>query len=89
MAGRGVLRRDTAPCLYVYEEIYELEGPAGSSGVLASVALDDTGPGSPHERTMAAPVADRLRLLEATEANLSPIFGVYAGPAGLPPCSTT
>ena len=37
----------------------------------------------PHERTMAAPVADRLRLLEATGANLSPIFGVYAG-AGEP-----
>jgi hypothetical protein len=34
-------------------------------------------------------VADRLRLLEATEVNLSPVFGVYAGPAGRRPCSTT
>jgi len=31
---------------------------------------------------MAAPVADRLRLLEATEVNLSPVFGVYAGAGG-------
>ena len=82
--GDGVLRRDAAPCLYVYEELYELRGARRvQRGVLASVALDDTGTWVvPHERTMAAPVADRLRLLEATEANLSPIFGVYAGAGG-------
>ena len=80
----GVLRRDAAPCLYVYEELYELRGARRiQRGVLASVALDDTGTWVvPHERTMAAPVADRLRLLEATGANLSPIFGVYAGAGG-------
>ena len=77
----GVLRRDEASCLYVYEEIYVLRGRRRvQRGVLASVALDDTGTWVvPHERTMAAPVADRLRLLEATEVNLSPVFGVYAG----------
>jgi uncharacterized protein (DUF1015 family) len=80
----GVLRRDTATCLYVYEEIYQLGGTRRvQRGVLASVALDDTGTWVvPHERTMAAPVADRLRLLEATEVNLSPVFGVYAGGGG-------
>ena len=80
----GVLRRDPSPCLYVYEELYHLKGePRVQRGVLASVALDDSGTSVvPHERTMAAPVADRLRLLEATEANLSPVFGVYAGAGG-------
>jgi uncharacterized protein (DUF1015 family) len=80
----GVLRRDPAPCLYVYEEIYHLRGARHvQRGVLASVALDDTGTWVvPHERTMAAPVADRLRLLEATGVNLSPVFGVYAGAGG-------
>ena len=80
----GVLRRDEATCLYVYEEIYELRGSRRvQRGVLASVALDDTGTWVvPHERTMAAPVADRLRLLEATGVNLSPVFGVYAGGGG-------
>jgi uncharacterized protein (DUF1015 family) len=80
----GVLRRDRSTCLYVYEEIYELRGTRRvQRGVLASVALDDTGTWVvPHERTMAAPVADRLRLLEATEVNLSPVFGVYAGAGG-------
>jgi uncharacterized protein (DUF1015 family) len=80
----GVLRRDEATCLYVYEEIYQLRGRRHvQRGVLASVALDDTGTWVvPHERTMAAPVADRLRLLEATAVNLSPVFGVYAGGGG-------
>jgi uncharacterized protein (DUF1015 family) len=78
---QGVLRSDTAPCLYVYEEIYELSGTRRvQRGVLASVALDDTGTWVvPHERTMVGPVVDRLRLLEATGVNLSPVFGVYAG----------
>jgi uncharacterized protein (DUF1015 family) len=80
----GVLRRDEATCLYVYEEAYSLRGARlVQRGVLASVALDDTGTWVvPHERTMAAPVADRLRLLEATGVNLSPVFGVYAGAGG-------
>jgi uncharacterized protein (DUF1015 family) len=80
----GALRRDNAPCLYIYEEIYELKGARRiQRGVLASVTLDDTGTWVvPHERTMAAPVADRLRLLEATAVNLSPVFGVYAGAGG-------
>ena len=87
----GVVRRDLSPCLYVYEETYTLRGTRRvQRGVLASVALDDTGSWVvPHERTMAAPVADRLRLLEATEVNLSPVFGVYAGGAGRRPCWTT
>jgi uncharacterized protein (DUF1015 family) len=80
----GVLRRDTSPCLYVYEETYQLKGESRvQRGVLASVALDDSGSWVvPHERTMATPVADRLRLLEATGVNLSPVFGVYAGAGG-------
>jgi uncharacterized protein (DUF1015 family) len=80
----GVLRRDPASCLYVYEETYERRGERRvQRGALASVALDDSGSWVvPHERTMAGPVADRLRLLEATEVNLSPVFGVYAGGGG-------
>src|SRR5262249_26121716 len=33
----------------------------------------------PHERTFPGPKADRLALLRATGAYLSPIFGLYAG----------
>lgn len=77
----GALRLDKTPSLYLYEERYTFRGERRvQRGVLASVTLDDTSTWIlPHERTMAAPVADRLRLLEATGANLSPVFGVYAG----------
>jgi uncharacterized protein (DUF1015 family) len=81
----GALLLDPTPALYLYEETYRVRSQARvQRGVLASVALDDSGTWIvPHERTMAAPVADRLRLLEATAVNLSPVFGVYAG-AGVP-----
>jgi uncharacterized protein (DUF1015 family) len=71
---------DDTPCLYVYELAYRLGGERRvQRGVLATVPLDATRTWVlPHERTMAAPVEDRLRLLEATNANLSPVFGLYA-----------
>jgi uncharacterized protein (DUF1015 family) len=77
----GALVLDPVPSLYLYEEAYAIRGERRvQRGVMASVTLDDTGEVIlPHEGTMVAPVADRLRLLEATRANLSPIFGVYAG----------
>ena len=33
----------------------------------------------PHERTLAAPKADRLKLLRAARANLSVVFLLYEG----------
>jgi uncharacterized protein (DUF1015 family) len=79
--GEGALVLDPAPALYLYEEAYAIKGERRvQRGVMASVTLDDTGEVIlPHEGTMVAPVADRLHLLEATRANLSPIFGVYTG----------
>ena len=77
----GALLLDATPSLYLYEEAYTVRGERRLlRGVLASVDLDDSGETVvPHERTMTAPVADRLRLLEATRTNLSPVFAVYAG----------
>jgi uncharacterized protein (DUF1015 family) len=77
----GALLLDPAPMLYVYEEAYTVRGERRRlRGVLASVTLDDSGETIlPHERTLVAPVADRLRLLEATRTNLSPVFGVHSG----------
>jgi len=72
---------DPVPCLYLYEQDYQIKGEQRvQRGVMASVALDDSGTEIlPHEGTMVAPVADRLRLLEATRANLSPIYVLYSG----------
>src|SRR5690606_6762730 len=49
------------------------------SGVLAAVRLEPFSEGNilPHERTFPSAKADRLKLMHACRANLSPIFGVY------------
>jgi uncharacterized protein (DUF1015 family) len=75
---QGVLRRDEAPALYVYEQ----SAPGLlQRGLLAAVGLPDPAAQVilPHEDVMAGPVADRLELMRATAANLEPILLVYDG----------
>src|SRR6185312_8322210 len=50
-------------------------------GLVGAVELRDPADGVilPHENTMAGPVADRLALMSATEANVEPIYLVYDG----------
>jgi uncharacterized protein (DUF1015 family) len=74
----GVLARDQAPALYVYEE--EQDGHR-QRGLVGAVGLADPEAGIilPHENTMAGPVSDRLLLQRATGANLEPIFLLYEG----------
>jgi len=76
--GSGILARDEAPALYVYEE--EQDGHR-QRGLVGAVALADPDAGIilPHENTMAGPVSDRLALQQATRANLEPIFLLYDG----------
>jgi uncharacterized protein (DUF1015 family) len=73
----GVLRREPAPCLYPVEEEFVWAGTRWRRrGVLALVRLVpwEAGVVLPHERTLAGPKADRLALLRACQANLSPVF---------------
>jgi uncharacterized protein (DUF1015 family) len=74
----GALRPDDRPALYVYEMD---DSGARTRGLVGAVELaaPDANIVLPHENTMAGPVADRLALTEATEANLEPIYLVYAG----------
>jgi uncharacterized protein (DUF1015 family) len=79
----GVLVPDTNPALYVYEEqAPPVDGAAhvqrGLVGALGLTPAED-GIVLPHENTMAGPVADRLALMGAVEADLEPIFLVYDG----------
>lgn len=82
----GTLRKDLTPSLYVYEQVYRLPGVTGprvQRGFFARLTLEPFGPGSgilPHERTLGGPRADRLALLLATGANLSPVVGLYTSP---------
>jgi uncharacterized protein (DUF1015 family) len=70
---------DQAPALYVYE----MRDSAGSTtrGLVGALELRDPADGVilPHENTMAAPVADRLALMTATEANVEAIYVIYDG----------
>jgi uncharacterized protein (DUF1015 family) len=74
----GVLLADPEPALYVYEEAVSGHVQRGLVGGLGLVPFD-AGVVLPHENVMAGPVADRLALMNATEANLEPIFCVYDG----------
>jgi uncharacterized protein (DUF1015 family) len=73
----GVLARDREPLLYAVEESFVWQGELRRHrGVLCVVRLAnwDERVVLPHERTLAAPKADRLELLRACETNLSPVF---------------
>jgi uncharacterized protein (DUF1015 family) len=74
----SVLVPDPTPALYVYEME---EGESRTRGLVGAVGLTppEAGVVLPHENTMAGPVADRLALTEATQANLEPIYLVYSG----------
>ncbi|MDR1196578.1 MAG: DUF1015 domain-containing protein [Endomicrobium sp.] len=78
----GVLERDCKPAYYFYEQVFEDHGiKMTRRGFFAALKLENahSGKGSvkPHEKTLAKPKADRLKLLKAVKANISPIFGLF------------
>jgi uncharacterized protein (DUF1015 family) len=75
---QGVLRLDEEPALYVYEQASDDHVQRGLVGALALSPAED-GIVLPHENTMSDTVSDRLALYTAVEADLEPIFLVYAG----------
>ena len=80
----GVVAVDEQPAIYVYEMRspgHRGEAPSVTRGLVGAVELRDPEDGVilPHENTMAGPVADRLALMSATDANLEPIYLVYDG----------
>ena len=85
----GILRTDLEPSFYAYSMGYH--DPAGHRRQIVGVmgALEVVGPGEgdvlPHEETQHKVRDDRLRLLEACRADLSPVWGlsVAAGLTGL------
>jgi uncharacterized protein (DUF1015 family) len=74
---RGALLRDDVPAYYLHEATFPHGGTlATRREIIAAVGLEpwDRRVVLPHERTYPRAKADRLRLLAATEANLSPIL---------------
>jgi len=69
----GTLAPDERPALYLLEQVFEVEGSSFVRwGLLARFRTDEDT--LPHEKTRTGAKEDRLRLLEATRANFSPIF---------------
>jgi uncharacterized protein (DUF1015 family) len=78
---QSVLVPEHQPALYLYQQEFTLHGvPITRTGVISRVRLAsyESGDIVPHERTLAGPKADLLRLWSACQANLSLIFAVYA-----------
>jgi uncharacterized protein (DUF1015 family) len=77
-----ILRRDAMPAYYVYRQIFDVAGigEVTRSGVIGRLKVAEYGEHQviPHERTHAGPKEDRLKLMEATLTNLSPIFGLIS-----------
>jgi uncharacterized protein (DUF1015 family) len=78
----GALVASAEPSYFAYEMRFRLEARERTiRGLLCALELEDWGGGVlPHERTMPGPVEDRLRLLRATRANLSAVYGTVSGP---------
>jgi uncharacterized protein (DUF1015 family) len=77
----GILVPDPEPALYVYEQSLPA-GPVLQRGLIGALQLAPLGAGPvlPHEDVIPGPVAGRRQLMEATGANLEPIFLLYDGP---------
>jgi uncharacterized protein (DUF1015 family) len=83
---QGIVVQDSEPALWALTQTFT--GPDGSErtrhGFFAKVRIEDYGAGRirPHERTHPAAKEDRLQLMRATRANLSPIFTLYPDAGG-------
>jgi uncharacterized protein (DUF1015 family) len=81
---QAILERDEAPAIYFLTHRFKLKTGEQKlrKGFFALAELQDPAGGDirPHENTLAAPKEDRLKLMLACHAQLSPIFTLYADP---------
>lgn len=81
---RGVLVADDEPSFTLYRLSFtdETGSPREIVGVLGGLEVVDAGAGGvlPHERTTPKASTDRLDLTRATQANLSPVWGLSLTP---------
>jgi uncharacterized protein (DUF1015 family) len=82
---QGILRADPNPGLYLIEHTFVSDGCSRRRlGFIALLELDGEVLRQVfrHEMTLAAPKADRTKLLQAVPANLEPIFCVFPDDGG-------
>ena len=80
---RGILRRDKKESIYIYSQAFTHNNKRKvRTGFIVLLKLEDFAKNTilPHENTFCQAVEDRLKLLSACRANLSPIFSIFADP---------
>lgn len=73
--------KDEKPAFYYYVQDFNVNGiPRTRTGFLCGMKAEgyQTGTVIPHEQTLPHHKSQRLKLLQFSKANFSPIFGVYA-----------
>ena len=81
----GALHRDDAPCFYLMRHAYDFGGRHYQHvGLIADILVEDYDAGAvlPHEFTREPAVLDRVALLEACQAQFSPIMSLYRDAEG-------
>jgi uncharacterized protein (DUF1015 family) len=80
----GIFERDGVPAIYYLTHRFSLKSgeTRERQGFFALTELQDFSSGAirPHEMTLDAPKEDRLQLMLACNAQLSPIFALYTQP---------
>ena len=78
---QGVLVQESAPAVYAYEQVYQAGGQQyARRGLFTAVGVEPFNqPGGifRHEMTIRSGTDDRLKLMNATAAQLSPVFSVF------------
>lgn len=81
-----VLVQADKPAIYAYQQTYTVKGETFQRrGLITNIPVQKFGPAPdgvggifPHEQTFSGPKEDRLKLMKATSAQLSPIFGLHS-----------
>lgn len=77
----GVLTRLAQPCMFAYEQEYGLHGQTMKRrGIFAGVRLEAFNQPNGvfrHEMTIQGGIDDRYKLMEATGAQMSPVFSIF------------
>ncbi|MDP2719251.1 MAG: DUF1015 domain-containing protein [Dehalococcoidia bacterium] len=76
----GILHRDESPSFYIHKQLFQFRGTEVERlGLTGCLKLEpwEKRIVLPHENTRERPKQDRLQLLRACRANISPIFVLY------------
>ncbi len=80
---QDIFERDEKPAIYFWSQRFKLKSGEEKlrQGFIALIELQELGGDiRPHEKTHDAPKEDRLKLMLACQAQLSPIFALYTQP---------